>query len=120
LIDCNQMGRRNLTPDQMAMILGRRYNRAKKVEGRPSGKLGQNEPVSMRTSAALAAEHGVSEMTVRRAGEFAADDGEKPEARTKSYEPQVETISSPAEKGPGLVSAAHGWGGPPTDQRKKC
>jgi hypothetical protein len=32
-IDSNQLGRRNLTPDQMSLIRGRRYNRMKKPQG---------------------------------------------------------------------------------------
>ena len=32
-IDANQLGRRNLTPDQMSQLRGRRYNRAKKAKG---------------------------------------------------------------------------------------
>jgi hypothetical protein len=29
-IDANQLGRRNLTPDQRTLLIGRRYNRTKK------------------------------------------------------------------------------------------
>ena len=29
----NQPGRRNITPDQFTLLLGRRYNRAKKANG---------------------------------------------------------------------------------------
>ncbi len=32
-IDANQLGRRNLTPDQRDLLLGRRYNRAKRKDG---------------------------------------------------------------------------------------
>ena len=32
-IDKNQLGRRNLTPDQMSLLRGRRYNRAKRQDG---------------------------------------------------------------------------------------
>src|SRR4029453_82937 len=32
-IDANQLGRRNLTPDQMSLLRGRRYNRAKRQYG---------------------------------------------------------------------------------------
>ena len=58
-IDKNQLGRRNLTPDQMSLTRGRRYNRMKKPDGmRGPQKLGQNEPAS--TAELLAKEHGVS------------------------------------------------------------
>ena len=31
-MDANQLGRRNITPDQFTLLLGRRYNRAKKAQ----------------------------------------------------------------------------------------
>lgn len=99
-MDANQLGRRNLTPDAFTLLLGRRYNRAKKKandggkgtpkaaaktddsqpETQPELKIapetettvGQNAPRLERTSAHLAAQHGVDEKTVRRAGQFAA------------------------------------------------
>jgi hypothetical protein len=70
-IDANQLGRRNLTPDQASLIRGRRYNRAKKAEGRPQ-KLDQNDLVSGPTADRLAAQHGVSGPTIKRDGQFAA------------------------------------------------
>lgn len=70
-IERNQLGRRNLTPDIFKLILGRRYNRQKKAEGRPE-KLDQNEPVNPQSTAErLAAEHHVSPATVKRAAKFA-------------------------------------------------
>jgi len=74
-IDRNQLGRRNLSKQDYKLLLGRRYNRAKKAEGAPKGnenaskQPGQSAPVE-RTSAKLAKEHGVDEKTVRRAGKF--------------------------------------------------
>jgi hypothetical protein len=56
------------------MALRRRYNRTKKVEGRPK-KLPQNEGVKGETAKALAKEHGVSRATVERAGKFAVAAG---------------------------------------------
>lgn len=80
-IDNNQLGRRNLTPDQMTLLLGRRYNRTKLAPGeqgnqhKKSARV-QNDHEQFRGSGAtarrIAAEHGVGEGTVRRAGEFAA------------------------------------------------
>lgn len=77
-IDRNQLGRRNLSKQDYKLLLGRRYNRAKKSEGAPKGNAnaatkqpGQNAPVE-RTSEKLAREHGVDEKTVRRAGKFQA------------------------------------------------
>jgi hypothetical protein len=37
-IDKNQLGRRNLTADAFTLLLGRRYNRAKKAHGARSGR----------------------------------------------------------------------------------
>jgi hypothetical protein len=57
-IDANQLGRRNLTPDQFTLLLGRRYNRSKKTKAE-AGAIGgaskaQSEPCLER----LAAGHG--------------------------------------------------------------
>ena len=75
-IDRNQLGRRNLSRQDYKLLLGRRYNRAKKSaeESGREGKsrVGQNAPPSERTSEKLAREHGVDEKTVRRAGQFQA------------------------------------------------
>jgi len=69
-IDANQLARRNLTPDQASLLRGRRYNRLKKVVGKPSGTiLGQNDPIS--TADRLAKEHGVSAPTIKRDGKVA-------------------------------------------------
>ncbi|MBK9128206.1 MAG: ParB N-terminal domain-containing protein [Phycisphaerales bacterium] len=70
-IDANQLGRRNLTPDQAALLRGRRYNRLKRKQGRPS-KSPQNEDFKGKTAARLAREHGVSRQTIERDGQFAA------------------------------------------------
>jgi DNA modification methylase len=93
-IDRNQLGRRNLHPDAFTLLLGRRYNRAKKP-GRPSEKPGQNVRVS---AEALAAEHGVDEKTVRRAGKVAAAVD-----KLKTVDP---TIEEKVSSGRGPVRAA--------------
>lgn len=73
-MDANQLGRRNLTPDQRRLLLGRRYNRLK---GSREDNLVQNAPNRQSdgsgetTAARIAKEHGVSERTVERAGELA-------------------------------------------------
>jgi N6-adenosine-specific RNA methylase IME4 len=76
-IDRNQLGRRNLTADAFKLLLGRVYNRVKKAandggKGTPKGTVGQTDP-QLRTSETLAAEYGVSEKTIRRAGSFATE-----------------------------------------------
>lgn len=70
-IDANQLGRRNLTPDQASLLRGRRYNRLKKQGARTDLTSDQNEQKSIDTAAQLAAQHGVSRATIVRDGAFA-------------------------------------------------
>jgi len=76
-MDANQLGRRNLSPVDFKLALGRRYNRTKKTVTNPSGKnqhdevKDQNDPQPQNTAAKLATQHGVSEATVKRAGKLA-------------------------------------------------
>ncbi|MGZ8954483.1 MAG: MT-A70 family methyltransferase [Methylovulum sp.] len=72
-IESNQLGRRNLTPDQFKLLLGRKYNRIKlKKSGFEDRDLSvaQNEP-RQSTAEKLAEQHGVSRETVKRAGALA-------------------------------------------------
>ncbi len=75
-IDRNQLGRRNLSKQDYKLLLGRRYNRANKGAGAPRGNENRAEnnvdkkPTLNTTAKRLAAEHGVDEKTVRRAGKF--------------------------------------------------
>lgn len=70
-VDQNQLARRNLTDEQRLLVLGRMYERQKKVVGRPE-KMGQSDPIfAERTSKQIATIAGVGEKTVRRAAEFA-------------------------------------------------
>lgn len=86
-MDAHQLGRRNLSPDARRLLLGRRYNRVKRAQGgtganqhgEQSGQSDHSAPE--KTAAKLAKEHGVSERTVRRAGEFAAEVEAKPELK---------------------------------------
>lgn len=83
-MDRNQLGRRNLSPDAFRLLLGRRYNRQKKAVGASSGntnaskQLDQNDPI-VSTAEKLAAEHGVSAPTVKRAAKFAEEVEKTPE-----------------------------------------
>jgi len=79
-IDRNQLGRRNLTADAFTLLLGRRYNRTKKAQHRPSNA-DKMSTLPERTAEALAAEHGVNERTVRRAGKFAEQVERTPELK---------------------------------------
>jgi len=76
-IDRNQLGRRNLSKQDYKLLLGRRYNRAKKAVSNPVGKnqhdkVGGQNARQPKTAEKLAKEHGVDEKTVRRAGKFQA------------------------------------------------
>lgn len=70
-IDRNQLGRRNLSRQDYKLLLGRRYNRAKKAAHRPDN-VEKVTTLPERTSERLAKEHGVTEKTVRNAGKFQA------------------------------------------------
>lgn len=75
-MDANQLGRRNINPEYRALVVGRRYNRAKKAAhcGKNQYTIGgeaQSEP-HQNTAEQLADEYGVSRETVKRAGQFAA------------------------------------------------
>ena len=85
-MDANQLGRRNLTPDQRSIMRGRRYNRTKKAKGGDYGN--QHTPKLQSdtlpdTATALANQHGVSRATVIR-------DGKRAEAIEKLSETQPE------------------------------
>ena len=73
-MDANQLGRRNLTPDAFKMLLGRRYERAKKAAN-DGGKGTPKQTVPqigerLTTAEKLAKEHAVSKNTVERAAKF--------------------------------------------------
>jgi len=72
-IDANQLGRRNLTPDQRSIIRGRRYNRTKKSHGaEPGTKRVKSQSETLQdTATAIAEKHGVSRATVIRDGKRA-------------------------------------------------
>lgn len=71
-IDKNQIARRNLSPDDFRLAVGRRYNRTKKA-----AHAGVNQhsvvtdKMSTTTAETIAQESGVTERTVRRAGKLA-------------------------------------------------
>ena len=75
-MDANQLGRRNLSPVDFKLALGRRYNRTKKTQGtnnqhvQAQSEKDQNDTFQ-NTAAKLATQHGVSEATVKRAGKLA-------------------------------------------------
>lgn len=69
----NQLGRRNLSPEQQSYLRGLRYNREKSQGRRTDLTLDQNDLKSQESTATnLAKEYNVSEATIKRDGEFAA------------------------------------------------
>jgi len=73
-MDTNQLGRRNLSPVDFKLALGRRYNRTKKeAHGRSDRDFSEDQIDTPKTNTAakLATQHGVSEATVKRAGKLA-------------------------------------------------
>ena len=67
----NQLGRRNLTPEQMSLFRGMLYNAADKRQGKRTDlTLAQNEP-KLSVAESLANKHGVSRETIKRDGKFA-------------------------------------------------
>lgn len=73
-IDRNQLGRRNLTPDQMSLIRGRRYERLKGKPGQivPRGRCEKDiVPGPNATARILGREHGVGQSTIGKDAQFA-------------------------------------------------
>ena len=73
-VETNQLGRRNLTPDQFAYFIGRKYERQKARHGGNRGNqytLASDQNDQLPTAERIASEHGISAPTVRRAAEFA-------------------------------------------------
>jgi hypothetical protein len=75
-IIANQLGRRNLTPEQKSYLRGKRYNLEKKREGAPEGnqnaakQRSENQNVET-TRDRLAKEYGVTGSTISEDAEFA-------------------------------------------------
>ncbi|MBT31667.1 MAG: hypothetical protein CMO01_18580 [Thalassobius sp.] len=72
----NQLGRRNLNTEQIAILRGRQYNQLKKGHGGQeffnTDPSGQSDHSDAKTSEKLAKVHKVSEKTIRRDGNFSA------------------------------------------------
>lgn len=70
-IDANQLGRRNLSPEDRTRLIGRRYNRTKKAQGgREDRAFGVEKVATPKTAQVLADEYNISEKTVRNAGKY--------------------------------------------------
>lgn len=69
----NQLGRRNLTPEQMSYLRGLKYRNERQVVGRPiqdGVSVGQNEKIAQRTQDRLAKAFNVSPRTIHRDREY--------------------------------------------------
>ena len=81
-IDQNQLGRRNLNPEQASLIRGRIYNRRKKSHGGDRSSSAQNEHLKTdKTAKVIAKETGVSSATIKRDAAFAAEVERTPELK---------------------------------------
>jgi N6-adenosine-specific RNA methylase IME4 len=79
-IDSNQLGRRNLSPDQMRLLRGRLYNRMKKAQGgRADRDFSGGQNYHPKTAEKIAKQTGVTEKTVRRDAKFAEAVDKSPE-----------------------------------------
>jgi len=80
-MDANQLGRRNLQPQQASVLRGRIYNRRKKAKGSVNQHTvakDQNEPLQT-TAEVIAKETGVSPATIKRDGKLAEEVEKDPE-----------------------------------------
>jgi hypothetical protein len=68
----NQLGRRNLTPEQMRYYRGERYNLLKRQGRRTDLTSHHSDGKSQNTAQFLAAQHGVGSATIERDGAYAA------------------------------------------------
>ena len=102
----NQLGRRNLTPEQQSYLRGKRYNR-EKGEGHRPRKLDQNDRVKAMgsTDQRLANEMQVGSATIRRDGKFSAAVDKLAEA----HGPEPVTVTALDDTRPGvIVCVRHG------------
>jgi hypothetical protein len=70
-IIANQLGRRNLTPEQMSYYRGKQYAMQKRQGQRTDLTSDHNEQKSQTTAAQLARQHQVSDATIRRDAAYA-------------------------------------------------
>jgi len=112
----NQLGRRNLTDAQRALLRGHLYNETKGERGRPpdSGIKAQNEPFKSNTHKAaehVASRDGVSQATVRRDAAFAK--------ATQAVLEKVPDLKEPIERGIIPKEAVKGLAKTPTTELQK-
>ena len=68
-IDANQLGRRNLSPDNVSLLRGRRYERTKRQDGGHGDQRSGGQNVTPNKAVGLAKEYGVDERTIKRDGQ---------------------------------------------------
>jgi len=117
-IDAHQLGRRNLMPEQMSLLRGRRYNRRKRAarfEPENAGGPGRGKTVAhnkppFSTAQQLSEDLGVSPATIKRDGQFAA----AVDRLGLQREVTEGLLDAPRQA---IVEAAHGLGPNPTPQQ---
>ena len=113
-IDAHQLGRRNLTPEQMSLLRGRRYNRLKNPHGgdrKSAGSSAHSEHlIGERTCEQLAEDLGVSPATIKRDGQF-ADAVDRLGVQREVTEGRLD---APRQA---IIEAVHGLGPNPTPQQ---
>jgi len=110
-MDSNQLARRNLTPDQRQILIGRRYLREKLKHGGDRKSSGQID--HLKTSEKLAEEYKVAPKTVRRYAETAKQfeqlQKEKPELAKEIFQGKKTMAEAGAMKGKSCGQIDHGW-----------
>ena len=91
----NQLGRRNLSPDDFTLLVGRLYNQSKTTQGGDKKSKGQVDTL-IDTAEKVAAKTGVSPATVKRAGKLAAKVDEIQAAQPEA--PRSEVITKAKEE----------------------
>ncbi|HYW80504.1 MAG TPA: DNA N-6-adenine-methyltransferase, partial [Thermoguttaceae bacterium] len=104
-----QLGRRNLTPDQMSLLRGRRYNRLKK-QGARTDLTSPHCEEKLSTADRLASEYGVSGATIERDGQYAS-------AVDKLNAEKEVTRGEVAVPRQGVIQAARDLGNNPTPEQ---
>lgn len=97
-----QLGRRNLTPEHMALLRGKLYESEKKADGiRGPKKPDQNDQAFEGTAGRLAKEFGVSAGTVRRDARFA-----KAHDKLQAMDIDIDTIIDKGATRAAVIEAA--------------
>ena len=103
-IFANQRDRRNLTPDQLALVMGRHFNKAKKPGGKAwRSDLPQKDAGEGSTRDRLATVYGVSTATIERNGKLASA-----VETLKAVDPEIEqkVISGKGSTRKAVIAAA--------------